>query len=450
MMFSSRLLSVVLLTAGVHGLALGQATTSQQPISQLPPSARKLIAIKVTGSKRYTEAEIAAESGLQMGAPAGDDEFKKASRHLGDTGAFTEIAYTFSYSSAGTKLEFHVKDVPGFVPVHFEDFVWFPESEVRRRIKEHVPLFNGEVPIFGRMAEEVSDVLQAMLVENAIPGHVDFVRYGKQDGPIESIIYKVSEVLVRVRNIEFTGAGPEELPALEAAAKKLSENGYSRARLDDLVEHQLLPVYHARGYLQAAFSPPEPKLVKDAGAQAEDGPRNQSIVDVVFAVTPGVQYILKGIDWSGNKEFPSDVLQKQISAKIGKPADTVRLNNDLKQVKTLYGSKGYLAMTIKANAEFEPKASTVALHLVVKEDAVYHMGDLEFRGLDNSLTAKLYAAWSIRLGDVYDATYLEEYLREAHKLLPAGFDWDVTPHVTANVRDKSVDIDLIYSVKAAK
>src|SRR5580698_6585571 len=351
MMSSSRLLSLVLF-AGIHGLALGQAASTQQPISQLPPSARKLIAIKVIGSKRYTEAEIAAESGLQIGAPAGDDDFKKASRHLGDTGAFTEIAYAFSYSSAGTKLEFHVKDVAGYVPVHFEDFVWFPESEVRRRIKEHVPLFNGEVPVFGRMAEEVSDVLQAMLVENAIPGHVDFVRYGKQDGPIESIIYKVSEVLVRVRNIEFTGAGPEELPALEAAAKKLSENGYSRARLDDLVEHHLLPVYHARGYLKAAFSPPEPKLVKDAGAQVEDGPRNQSIVDVVYAVIPGVQYTLKSIDWTGNKEFPSDALQKLISAQIGKPADTVRLNNDLKQVKTLYGSRGYLAVTIKPNADF--------------------------------------------------------------------------------------------------
>ena len=38
------------------------------------------------------------------------------------------------------------------------------------------------------------------------------------------------------------------------------------------------------------------------------------------------------------------------------------------------------------------------------------MGDLEFRGLDNSLTAKLRNAWKIRPGEVYDATYLSEYL----------------------------------------
>jgi hypothetical protein len=78
------------------------------------------------------------------------------------------------------------------------------------------------------------------------------------------------------------------------------------------------------------------------------------------------------------------------------------------------------------------------------------MGELEFRGLDNSLTAKLRNAWKIRQGDVFDATYLSEYLPVAHKLLPSGLDWDVASHVTANVRDKTVDVDLIYSVKAPK
>jgi hypothetical protein len=77
------------------------------------------------------------------------------------------------------------------------------------------------------------------------------------------------------------------------------------------------------------------------------------------------------------------------------------------------------------------------------------MGELEFRGLDNSLTAKLRNAWKIRPGEVYDSTYLSEYLPAAQKLLPRNFDWDVSSHVTANQRDKTVDVDLIYSVKAA-
>ena len=228
-------------------------------------SARQLIAIKVIGSKRFPEADIAAATGLQMGTAVNDDDFKKAARRLGDTGVFTDIAYSFSYSSAGTKVEFHVTDGEKFVPARFEDFVWFTDDELRRRIKEHVPLFDGNLPLSGRLPDEVSDVLQAMLVENAIPGHVEYMRAGKPDQPIEAISYSVSDVLIRVRNIEFTGAAQAEIPALDAAAQRLPEQQYSRTRMNLLVQRQLLPVYYARGYLKAAFGEPQPKVVKRGG-----------------------------------------------------------------------------------------------------------------------------------------------------------------------------------------
>jgi outer membrane protein assembly factor BamA len=446
---SKHLLLLCLVLAGFRLPGMAQAS-SQKPLGQMPASAQKLIAIKVTGSKRFPEEAIAAATGLQMGTAVDDDEFKKAARRLGDTGVFTEIGYTFSFSSAGTKVEFHVNDAGKFVPAHFEDFVWFTEAELRKRIKEHAPLFDGELPVFGRMADQVSDVLQAMLVENAIPGLVEYVRTGKTDGPIESINYHVTDVLIQIRKIEFTGAGEAEIPALEAASERLGDREYSRTRLAQLVQKQLLPVYYARGYLKAQFDEPQPKVVKQPAAENEDGPRNQTVVDIMFSVTPGLQYKLKNVDWSGNHEFPVDTLQKMVRAEPGQPANTIRLSDNLKDIQKLYGSHGFVTAAIKADAEFDDAASTVVIHLVVTEGFAYHMGELEFRGLDNSLTAKLRNAWKLRPGDVYDSTYLSEYLPAALKLLPASLDWDVASHVTANVRDKSVDVDLIYSVKAPK
>lgn len=429
----------------------GQTTSSQKPFAQLPEAERQLIAIIVTGSKRFPEEAIAASTGLHLGTAVTEDDFKKAARHLGATGAFTEIAYNYSYSSTGTKLEIHVTDTNRFVPARFVDFVWFPEDELRRRIKEHVPLFDGELPTSGRMADEVSDVLQAMLVENAIPGHVDYERVGKEDGPVEGIVFKVSEVLIRVRKIEFSGAVLPELALLESAADDMPNHEYSRERLNQLVEQKLLPVYRARGYLKASFSQPQPKPVQQPSAEViQEGPRNQTVVDVDFAVTPGQQYKLKNLKWSGNREFPADTLEKMLHAPAGEPANTVRLNQDLKEVQRMYASHGFVVATIKVGASFDDAENTVALALQVNEGDRYHMGDLEFRGLDNSLTAKLRNAWKLRPGDVYDASYLDQYLPEAQKLLPPNFDWEVSPHVTANVRDKSVDVDLIYSVKAPK
>ena len=442
----SRFLLLFLLPGLIVG---GTGQTAQKPQAQMSASARHLIAIKVVGSKRFPEAAIAAATALQMGTVVIEDDFKKAARNLGDTGVFTDIAYSFSYSSAGTKVEFHVTDVDKFVSARFEDFVWFSDEELHRRIKEHVPLFDGELPLSGRMPDEVSDVLQAMLVENAIPGHVEYKREGRQDGPIEAITYSVSDVVVRVQNIEFTGAGDAERPALDAAAQRLPEQQYSRSRLNLLVQHQLLPVYYARGYLKAAFSQPQPKVVKQT-TDAEDGPHNQTFVDVTFAVNPGLQYKVSSVKWSGNKEFPSDQLQKMVRAEVGQPANTVRLADNLKDVQKLYGSRGFLTASIKANPAFNDETSTVAFTLEVNESYVYHMGELEFRGLDNSLMAKLRAAWKLRFGEIYDASYVDEYLPAAQKLLPANLDWDVAPHVTANVKDKTVDVDIIYSVKAPK
>jgi outer membrane protein assembly factor BamA len=445
----SRLLRLALL-AGLCLPGMGQAGSSPKPLAQMPASARQLIAIKVSGSKRFPEAAVAAATGLQMGAAVNDDDFKKAARRLGDMGVFTDIAYNYSYSSAGTKLELHVTDAAKFLPTRFEDFVWFSDDELRQRIRQHAPLFDGELPLYGRLADEVSDVLQAMLVENSIPGHVEYLRTGKSDGPIESINYHVTDVLIRVRNIEFTGAAAADVPALETAGQRLPDHEYSRSRLNQLVQKQLLPVYYERGYLKAQFGEPQPKVVKQPAAENEDGPRNQTVVDVTFAVTPGLPYQLKSLEWSGNHEFPTETLQKMIRAQVGKPANTIRLGDNLKDIQKLYGSRGFITATIKPEAQFDDAAGTVSIRLDVKEGYAYHMGELEFRGLDNSLTARLRSAWKIRPGDVYDSTYLSDYLPAAHKLLPPSLDWDVDSHVTANVRDKTVDVDLIYSVKAPK
>lgn len=432
-------------------VVLGCAAFAQTSSSfdHLPASERKLIAIKVDGSKRFQESDIVAASGLQMGTAAVEDDFKKGARHLADTGAFTDVAYNYSYSSEGTKLALHVTDANNFVPVRFEDFVWFSDADLRSKVKEHVSLFEGQLPTSGNLADQVSDVLQAILVEKGVPGHVDLVRLGKEDGPVQGIAYRVSDVLIHIRKIEFTGAGPVEVRELQIAANRLEGAAYSRGRLDQLVQKDLLPVFHSRGFLKAQFSVPQPTPVNVPSSQEiADTTQNQSTVDVTFHVTPGIQYKLKSFSWSGNHALSTQQLEQMAHPALGEPADTVRLDRDFKQIQTLYGTRGLITASLKANAQFDDSAAAVDMVVEVKEGPVYHMGDLEFRGLDNGLTAKLREVWKLRPGDIYDASYLEQYLPAAQKLLPASLDWNVSPHVTANIRDKTVDVDLIYSVSA--
>jgi outer membrane protein insertion porin family len=415
----------------------------------MPATAYKLIAVKVTGTKRFTSSEVAAASGLPVGTIAHEEDFRKAARQLGESGAFSNIAFTFSYSAAGTKLEFQVTDSDTFVPARYTDFVWFTDEELRRKLHERIPLFNGELPTSGRLPDEVSDVLQALLVENGVPGHVEYVRKKVKSERLQTIDYSVAGVSVRIRQIEFPGAEAGELTALQTAAEKLTDREYSIEFMNSFIERALLPIYRERGYLKVACAPPQPKVVKST--ESRTGETAQiTFVDVTFPVTAGKQYKLSGMEWSGNKEFSAEALQPLLHAREGQPANTVQLEDDLRAVQELYGSRGYILASVKVEAEFDDAAGTVALRLAVDEGSLYHMGELEFRGIDNNLTARLRAAWKIRPGDVYDATYLKQFLPQARKLLPASLDWGVEPHVTAITRDKTVDVDLQYTAKAPR
>src|ERR1700692_2364354 len=210
------LLTSLLLSLSLVGLAV-LAQTSSPAAKPMHAAAYKLIAVKVTGTKRFTSDEVAAASGLPVGTIAHEEDFRKAARQLGESGAFNLNCFTFSYSAAGTKLEFQVTDADKFVPAGFTDFVWFTDEELRRKVHERVPLFNGELPAVGRLPDEVSDVLQALLVANSIPGHVEYSRKNDKSEHLQAIDYSVAGVSVRIRQLEFPGAGGSELAALQTA-----------------------------------------------------------------------------------------------------------------------------------------------------------------------------------------------------------------------------------------
>jgi outer membrane protein assembly factor BamA len=427
-------LALVVLCVGLCS-TLAQAPRKLSP-KDLPPSAFKLISVKTTGTKRYKSEEVTAASGLQIGQTVSEDDFKRAARLLGETGAFGDVLYSFTYSAEGTKLELQVQDAERFVPVRFDNLVWFSDQELLDQLHAQVPLFEGQLPVAGDLADQVSNALQGLLIARHLPGRADYLRAAHEDGPIEAFIFTVTGPQIHIRNIAFAGAGAPELTLLEEVARKLQGTDFSRSILRTQEDKNFLPIYLGRGYLKAAFGEAQAKVV-------QDGPQ-EILVDVTFPVDPGHQYQLTALDLAGNKSFSTDALRPLIRAQLSQPANGIQLETDIEAVKKLYGTRGYMAAGIQAKSEVDDANSSVKYLLQIQEGDVYTMGDLEIRGLDSRTTARLQDDWKLRGGDAYDSSYAKKFLEQVDKEISLMGDWNTSVRESLNPQDKTVDVTLRF------
>jgi outer membrane protein assembly factor BamA len=420
-------------------LACASLLSAQARKSSLPasPSASNLISVKATGSKRYVPADVIAATGLQIGQTVSEDDLQRISRRLGESGAFTDVAYTFQSSPLGIKLELRVTDSGPFVPAHFDNFVWLSDQELAEKLRARVPLFRGELPASGDLPDQVSEALQALAFEYKLTGRADYLRAGPQDGPLESFDFIITGQNIRVGNTAFTGASPSELPLLELAARKLPVD-YSRSNLHLQAEKLLLPVYLERGHLLATVGDPQPKVVQDGSGE--------TVVDVTFPISPGRQYKLSKIELSGYNVFPVETLRALIHLQLDQPANAIQAEKDVEAIKKLYGARGYMTVQIQPRSALNDIDSTVNYRFDFREGGIYKMGDLEIRGLDSRATHRLAGAWKLQTGDTYDSSYLNRFLNTLNDLLP-GDQWNITSHESLEDKDRVVDVSLHFNLK---
>jgi outer membrane protein assembly factor BamA len=434
------LCGLTLLTCLCVQATVAPAQITRKPTQkEMPPSAFKLIAIKVTGTQRYKPEDVIATTGLQFGKTVSEDDFKQAVRILGDTGAFSDLQYSFQYSPEGTKLTLQVRDAEHFVPTRFDNVVWFSDRELLDQIHTTVPLFHGELPITGDLADQVSNALQAMLIARKLQGKADYLREAHEEGPVEAFVFTVTGPQIHIRNITFAGAAATELPQLEAVASKLQGSDYLQSILRVQEEKNFLPVYLQHGYLKASFGDVLTKVV-------QDNPQ-ETLVDVTFPVDPGRQYSLADIQFSGNQAFPVDTLRPLIHLPLHQPANAVQLATDIDAVTRLYGTRGYMAASIQPKADTDDANSTVKYTLLISESSIYAMGDLELRGLDSRTTARLQDEWKLHDGDPYDNSYAQRFLEQAYKEISHMDDWTASVRESINQKEKTVDVTVRFNPK---
>jgi len=418
-------------------VALSPAQTHKS--KELPPSAYQLISVEVSGTEHYKPEEVTRAAGLKLGQTVHEDDFKDAARRLGDTGAFVDVAYSFDYAPEGTKLKLQLKDAEHFVPVRFENLVWFSDQKLLEKIHAQVPLFNGELPASGNLAADVSEAVQTLIDDQKIPARVDYVRVSQGDGPTEAFSFSASGPRIAIRNVEYSGVNAAEFPSLEAAGKQLRSTEYVRSTVRRQEDKSFLAAFLQYGYLRATFADPQARVV--------DSEENEILVDVTVPVDLGPQYKVTDVQLSGSKAVPADTLRKLVQLRIDQPADAVELSRDVDNIKSLYGSHGYMDAKVEVAPQLDNAQHTVKYRLNISEGDVFKMGDLEILGLESRTKDRLQNNWTLLSGDVYNSGYTRRFVSQALKEVLTTGEWNTDIHETLDRKDKTVDVTLRFDQK---
>jgi outer membrane protein insertion porin family len=410
-----------------------------QTATSAPPKHFLLSQIKVAGSQRYSPDQIAAALQLKIGTQVSQPDLEAASQRLGNSGLFQLVQYKFGWQGNGLMAEFDVADASSFVPVGFENFVWFTPPELDQQIKSKLPLYSGIVPLAGGFRDQLQDALQQIIAAHNLHGTVTVTPLGSLTGPIQGMLYSVDGNHVKITSCDFSGAEHADITLLTRLTAALQSSDYQKSFVDATTRTRLKDIYDAQGYLGAKFGAPEIKIT----SQTPD----ETGLAVTVKVEEGQLYKLAGVQWSGNTVHSSDELTKLIKIDSGQPASLPKFKVQLEAVHKLYGQNGYVGLRMDVDPILDPQGSAI-FNVKIAEGEPYHMGSLAVRGIDPQTLSKLTAEWKMKEGDIYDASYPDLYMTTKFgKYVPMGLRIEWTKHEMIHDDKKTVDLLMDVGVK---
>ncbi|HEY6969663.1 MAG TPA: POTRA domain-containing protein [Candidatus Angelobacter sp.] len=412
-------------------LLLCELSFSQtKPAPTTNAASQKFVLQSVTssGSNRFSPADIVKAAGLKPGDTVTVDDVKQAANRLAQSGVFAQVGYRFD----GRYAEYQVVDATQFLPVSFENFVWFADSDLIQRVHSSVPLFNGNVPVNGNLSDQICAALDALLKEKGIQGHATTLLHGKLAGPVQSMQFEIDGVTAKIAEIRFPGAAPGRVPLLQDFIKKIAGENYLQSLFADVVRQNGPRIYGQVGFLKAQFGTPRPVILKDDPAQPA--------LAIEVPVQEGDQYIFAAANWIGARSISPVDLAKTLELKPGAPADTTQVAAAIANAKEIYGTKGYMFAQIKSTATLGIQEHTAVFNLIVDEGPMYHMGKLEVQAPDPQRAELVKKFWEMHEGDVYDSSYVKTFMRKHPRELATLAGW--RPRFTQTIHDDTHVVDL--------
>lgn len=236
---------------------------------------------------------------------------------------------------------------------------------------------------------------------------------------------------------DFTITGTQTISATDLARITSDMIGSCFDEDSEEMEERVRASFQDRGYFKVE--------VKSLRFKPRDPLGVPKPVTLEGEVSEGARYKLAEITFVENHAFSSEILRKQFPLKKGDLFERGKVASGLESLRKLYGNRGFLDYLAIPDTEFASNG-TVSLNISFQEGPQYHMGKLDIVA-EKEVAARLRSQWKLTEGDVYDNSYIDQYLETNRGMLPVGFSRANIEKVQ-NCPDTSVAVRLIVDPAA--
>jgi outer membrane protein assembly factor BamA len=359
--------------------------------------------IRTTGLKTFPEDQVKALSQLAINSQVGKADLQTAADRLLQTGLFSKVNYSFKTAGEGLTVTFQLEEAAR-VPIFFDNFPWFADSELADVIRKKVPFFDGTLPEGGGVVDQASDAVKELLASHQLNVSVEHELIPNPLGEGNVQNFHAEGGNFAIASVQFSDPSVSASHTVQQALLDVVGKPYSRMTIDLFLSEQVRPIYLQLGFLKVKLGPPEVRL---------SGNPNQKLPDqipVFVPVNTGPVYRWQGVQWSGNSLLSTITLATEVALKPGDVADGMKIEAGWDSAREEYAHRGFLDAKIEPAASYNDQATTVSYNVTVSEGAQYRFNGLVLTGLSLTAEHKLHQVWPILSGAVFDKTVFEQFL----------------------------------------
>jgi outer membrane protein insertion porin family len=394
------------------------------------------------GLNRFSETQADKATGLQTGDSVTQAQLAAAVDKLAKSGAFDNVSFRYSTNGNSINVEFQVVEVSKLLPCVFDNFVWFSDAELDKALRSRVSFYAGGVPESGATSEDVRVALRDMVRANGITGDVTVIpSIGGLGQAVSAFVYSVSGVSMPIRSVRFAGNAAIPASSLEAASSQMIGRDYSESYVSQFAGAGLVPLYRKQGYLRARFQQPDGKPLR-----SNDTSPVQDVA-VVLSVDEGPEFYWEKAEWTGNRVFTSEELDRLLGMKPKEVANQEKIDAGLTAIKRAYDTRGFIEAAVKPKEILDDTARLTTYNVAVDEGAQFHLGMVHFEGLPELASKELIKSWQLKPGDVYDASYPSAFVSKVAigKLKELGIQkTSATVNPKPEKQKASVDLNIVF------